>query len=515
MDTLTPTSNQDEAIRQRTEAIFSGQLDANRKQTDRMFAWLVGIQWLGGVAAAFWISPRAWEGRYSHIHIHVWVAIFLGGAISAFPIFMALARPGSVLTRHVVAVGQMLSCGLLIHLMGGRIETHFQYFGALAFLAFYCDWRVLVTASAVAAADHFFRGFYWPQSMFGVLVADWWRWLEHAGWIVFEDIFLLLAIRQNLGAMLGVAERQAKLESVYQTVERQVEERTGELKTVHRQLLEASRRSGMAEIATNVLHNVGNVLNSVNISSGMIAERVKNSDASILARAVGLMQEHRHDLGEFISLDSRGKHLPAHLAQLSEHLIAEQKAIVKELASLRENIEHIKEIVAMQQSYATFGGVKEIINVLDLVEDSMRLNEGGLNRHGVEVIREYAEVPLMNVEKHKILQILVNLLSNAKHACQESASVDKRLTIRVANGDGRLKISVMDNGIGIPPENVTRIFNYGFTTRKDGHGFGLHSCALAAKEMGGSLTMHSNAPSQGSCFTLELPCPPKERLHDK
>jgi hypothetical protein len=120
-----------------------------------------------------------------------------------------------------------------------------------------CDWRILVTASAVAAADHFLRGVHWPQSMFGVLVAPWWRWLEHVGWLMFEDIFLLLAIRQNLGKMLGVAERQAKLESVYQTVERHVEERTSELITVHKQLLEASRRSGMAEIATNVLHNVG------------------------------------------------------------------------------------------------------------------------------------------------------------------------------------------------------------------------------------------------------------------
>jgi signal transduction histidine kinase len=199
--------------------------------------------------------------------------------------------------------------------------------------------------------------------------------------------------------------------------------------------------------------------------------------------------------------------VPAHLAQLSEHLLAEQETNLRELDSLRRNVEHIKEIVAMQQNYATFGGVKEMINVADLVEDSLRLNEGALSRRQVAVVREFADVPPLNIEKHKVLQIMVNLLRNAKHACQDSERADKRLTVRVANGDGRVRISVMDNGVGIPPENLTRIFNHGFTTRKDGHGFGLHSGALAAKELGGSLTVHSDGPGQGAAFTLELPCP--------
>ena len=159
----------------------------------------------------------------------------------------------------------------------------------------------------------------------------------------------------------------------------------------------------------------------------------------------------------------------------------------------------------MQQSYATFGGVKEMINVTTLVEDALRMNVGTLSRHRVEIIREFEPVPPLNIEKHKILQILVNLLRNAKHACQDSALADRRLTVRVGNGEGRIKISVMDNGVGIPAENLTRIFNHGFTTRKDGHGFGLHSGALAAKEMGGSLTVHSAGPGKGATFTLELP----------
>jgi len=299
--------------------------------------------------------------------------------------------------------------------------------------------------------------------------------------------------------------RDSALQTARDDLEKRVEDRTRELEDTHRQLLAASRRGGMAEIATNVLHNVGNVLNSVNVSTGLITESVKKSRVSSLAKVVALLQEHTADLGTFITTDDRGKHVPAHLAQLAEHLLADQAALLGEMDSLRRNVEHIKEIVAMQQNYATFGGVKEIINVVDLVEDSLRMNEGTLNRHRVQVIREFEAVPPMNVEKHKILQILVNLVRNAKHACQESARPDKRLTVRVATADDRVKITMVDNGVGIPPENLTRIFSHGFTTRKDGHGFGLHSGALAAKEMGGSLTVYSAGAGQGATFTLELP----------
>jgi signal transduction histidine kinase len=301
--------------------------------------------------------------------------------------------------------------------------------------------------------------------------------------------------------------RDTALETARQDREKRAAERTAELEIIHKQLLEASRRGGMAEIAANVLHNVGNVLNSVNISTGLIAENVKQSRTASLARVVALLREHAPDLGTFITNDPHGKHVPAHLAQLSEQFLADQAALVGELDSLRRNIDHIKEIVAMQESYATFGGVKEMVNVAELVEDSLHMNERALSRHDVAVVREFETVPRVNVEKHKILQILVNLVRNAKYACDESGRADKRLTVRVANGAGRIRISVADNGVGIPPENLTRIFNHGFTTRKDGHGFGLHSAALAAKEMGGSLTVHSDGPGTGATFTLELPLP--------
>jgi signal transduction histidine kinase len=311
--------------------------------------------------------------------------------------------------------------------------------------------------------------------------------------------------------LMQIQTRDTALQTARDNLEKRVEERTSELESTHRQLLEASRLGGMAEIATNVLHNVGNVLNSINVSASLATDSLKKSKVANLAKVVVLLQEHEQDLGTFITSDSKGKRLPGYLAQLSENLLTGQKTTIKELDSLRGNIEHIKEIVAMQQNYAKVSGVKEIININELVEDGLHMNEGALNRHHVEVIREFENVPLINVEKHKILQILVNLMRNAKYACQDSGRLDPRMTVRVTDGAGRIKISVSDNGVGIPPENMIRIFNHGFTTRKDGHGFGLHSGALAAKEIGGSLTVHSDGVGRGATFTLELPYTTNEK----
>ncbi len=286
------------------------------------------------------------------------------------------------------------------------------------------------------------------------------------------------------------------------------------LEIMQKALMSASREAGMTEIAANVLHNVGNALTSANISLALVVDGAKNIKAPSLAKVVALMREHAGDIGTFITSDPRGKQLPAFLAQLSDALLADQKAILYELDLLQGYVKHIIEIVAMQQSYAKVSGVKEEVDVNNLIEDSLRMNAGALNRHGVEIIREYENIPLMNLDKHKLLQILVNLVRNAKYACEDSGRKDKRLILRVTVADGKLRVSVIDNGIGIPPENLTRIFSHGFTTRKGGHGFGLHGSALAVKEMGGSLSVVSDGPGQGAAFTLELPCETSEIKHE-
>src|SRR5437667_10650451 len=202
----TNTKSNDTAARRIAE-IFNEHQQEICKRTDHMFAVLMALQWIAGIAAAYWISPLAWAGGTSRIHLHIWAALVLGGAISCLPILLAVTQPGRVSTRYTIAVGQMLTGALLIHLTGGRIETHFHVFGSLAFLSFYRDWRVLIPATVVVAAGHFLRGVFWPQSVYGVLTASSWRWLEHAGWGIFERTGLFIAIRHSIGEMVGIGER--------------------------------------------------------------------------------------------------------------------------------------------------------------------------------------------------------------------------------------------------------------------------------------------------------------------
>ncbi|GAC1456091.1 MAG: hypothetical protein PVSMB6_13710 [Steroidobacteraceae bacterium] len=285
-----------------------------------------------------------------------------------------------------------------------------------------------------------------------------------------------------------------------------------ELERVHKQLLVASRQAGMAEVATNVLHNVGNVLNSVNVSASMVAERIRKSRCVGLTRVADLLNQHAGELVTFLA-GAQGRHLPVYVQELSRELVAERDAAVTELAAVRGNIEHIKEIVAMQQGYARRGGITDTLDVRTLVEDSLRMNEGAFSRHGVTIVRDFAELPLVQVDKHRVLQVLVNVIRNAKYACAEAAGGPRRVTVRTRAAAGAVTIAVIDTGVGIPTENLDRIFSHGFTTRPDGHGFGLHSAALAAKELGGSLLAASAGPGKGATFTLTLPLTPPESGH--
>jgi signal transduction histidine kinase len=194
------------------------------------------------------------------------------------------------------------------------------------------------------------------------------------------------------------------------------------------------------------------------------------------------------------------------LSELAVHLAAERDDMLRELQSLASNIEHIKEIVAAQQSYARSAGALESVHLSDLVDDALRMHDGAWTRHFVSIIREYSLTPPVLVDKHKVLQILINLLHNSKHAVDEGRPPEKRVIVRVEqHSPAAVRISVIDNGVGIPASLLPRVFEHGFTTRKGGHGFGLHSGALAAREMGGALTVHSDGPGLGAKFVLELP----------
>ncbi len=752
---------------QRAEALYKSACSQLCRDTDRIFIALMLLQWVLGMLMAVAVTPRTWIGTTPYVHIHVWAATGLGAAISSLPIALAIWAPGKTLTRHVIAIAQMLWSALLIHLSGGRIETHFHVFGSLAFLAFYRDWRVLLTATVVAATDHFVRGYAWPLSVFGTAVASPFLWLEHAAWIVFEDIFLVISCVRGMREMRLVGVREAALEATRDETEQRVRQATSQLRFLNeklnvevaerketeeslrvtqyaldhaadaafwldpedgailyandaacnslgyskaeltsrrlfdvdgrlsreswpslreelqaagrvsvesfhlradgtqfpvelvayfveledraycmvyahdlteriraeqratrlgrlvedsrneiyifdaetlqflevnrgarenlgytleelrqktaldikpqahredcgvylrrlrsgeaevasfetvqeradgsqypidvrlqlstyeerpafvamvvdvtaraamqaeheqmqRQLMDASREAGMAEIATGVLHNVGNVLNSVSVSAEMICERLRTSRVPKLVQVVDLLSTHREDLAAFLASDPRGQRVPEYLERLAEELCSEQEEHAGEIARLAEKLAHIKEIVQMQQAYAGRAGAAEPVDITALLDDAVRLNEDDWERLGVEVVRDYAEIPEICTEKHQILQVLINLVSNARKAMREAPGPG-RLHLSVRTTGTEVVVRVSDTGIGIPPENLKRIFSHGFTTSEDGHGFGLHSSAIAAKRVGGSLCGHSDGPGQGAVFTLTLP----------
>ncbi|AMZ70720.1 MULTISPECIES: DAHL domain-containing protein [Pseudomonas] len=297
-----------------------------------------------------------------------------------------------------------------------------------------------------------------------------------------------------------------QLQTSNERLEERVQERTRELMEAERELVDAARMAGMAEIATNVLHNVGNVLNSVNISAELVTRKLRNSKTIGLTKAVKMMNEHAEDLGQFITHDEKGRLLPRYFNELVDSIAAEQAVLIDELAQLTKSIDHIKEIVTTQQTYAGAARLIEPLNVSDLFEDALRMNSGALSRHHVTVIKEYQDVPAIMGDKHRLLLILINLISNAKFAMSHTSEHPREMTLGIRILDETtLCLSVKDRGEGISPENLARIFNHGFTTRKDGHGFGLHSCALAAVEMNGRLYVHSDGPGQGALFTLEVP----------
>lgn len=306
-----------------------------------------------------------------------------------------------------------------------------------------------------------------------------------------------------------IRKRTMELSERNEELVHEIEERKraqAEVQELHNQLLDASRRAGMAEVATGVLHNVGNVLNSVNVSANLIRDQVLESKVGGLAKAAELMTAQGEALGRFIQEDPKGRQLPGYLVKLADHMTSQQRVMADELSRLTANIEHIKEIVQVQQSYGMAVGVIQQLRPQDVMEEALRLNAASLQRHTVDIERHFADLPAMPLDRHKLLQILVNLISNAKHATDESNLPQRLIVVSIELvDDKRIRFTIRDNGTGISEENLKHIFQHGFTTKKNGHGFGLHSAANAATEMKGTLTVSSPGVGQGATFILTLP----------
>jgi signal transduction histidine kinase len=281
-----------------------------------------------------------------------------------------------------------------------------------------------------------------------------------------------------------------------------------EKEKLYQQLMNASRQAGMADVASSVLHNVGNVLNSINVSTDTLLKTLKKPMVGDVCRIASLFHEHQDNLQEFLTADPKGKQIPSYLGLVAESLSGSHQTIQGELDSLVKKVDHIKQVIMSQQDIARAGNIREPSSSEDLMEQALLMALPEPDKYRIQVVHEYSPVPMMMTDRHQVLQVLVNLITNAKNAMVEHSGSTRRLTLRIGVFSERhsfARFEVVDTGCGIKPENLTRLFSQGFTTRKAGHGLGLHSAAIVAKNLGGALQAHSAGEGQGATFTLDLP----------
>ncbi len=435
MPTIAPVSNSPD----RRKEIFNHYYNQVAIRTDRMFGVLFIFQWLLAIAFALWITPRTWIGEDSRIHLHVYASVFLGGVTAIFPIYLAKTQPGHPMNRFVIAIAQMIYSILFVHLTGGRIETHFHIFGSLAFLAFYRDFRPVLLATIITALDHLVRGFYFPESVYGVASATPWRALEHAGWVIFEDVVLFFMIRDMIALLEEIADRQLKVEAALSSVEEVVMERTAELKksqdlvTEQQQALAvSSKMSALGEMAGGVAHEI-------------------NTPLAIIGMRLELLHENLLD-GSYTV-----------------------ETIKESLAVIQKTTDRIGKIVKGLKFFATDGRREEMrrCSIKDLVDETTSFCKEKFSNHGVDLqINTHSPVELFGeCRSVEISQVILNLLNNAFDAIQGSDKMWVKIDTRDLGND--VEIAVTDSGLGIPDAIQKKLMQPFFTTKDVGKGTGL------------------------------------------
>jgi signal transduction histidine kinase len=421
------------------EQRFREMRDANYRRTDRLFGVLMIGQFLFALFLALVVSPYSWSGPDRSIHIHVWIALGLGAVVSAMPLALVALQPGHAITRNVVAVAQMMWSAILIHLTGGRIETHFHVFGSLAFLAFYRDWRILVPATIVVASDHFLRQQFWPESVFGLSNPAWWRFLEHAGWVVFEDVILFTSCIVGVREMREVGLRRAETEAVQEA------------------LVRTEKLAAVGQLAASVGHELRNPLAAVRTAATYVGKRLKDGKAS----------------------DPK---VPQFMGVIERELGACTKIISDLLDFARERAPDFAPCP-----------------LRNLVEDAIALVPP---RRAVELVNEVPDdLPVPNLDKDQFRQVVVNLVQNAVEAMQPETG--GRVVVSGLRHGQAIRLSVADNGPGMPQDTLSRVFEPLFTTKTKGTGLGLAIVHNILRRHGAEVSVESEL-GKGTTFHVDI-----------
>ncbi|WP_200269441.1 response regulator [Luteolibacter pohnpeiensis] len=463
-----------------------------------MFACLLFVEWLACIAMVIWLTPLTWLGGVSKINPHVWAAVILGGLVTLPPILLIWKQPGKVLNRHIIAFAQMISSALMIHLSGGRIEFHFHIFGSLAFLSFYRDWRVLVTASLVVLVDHYFRGVYWPMSVFGTMLSSSWRWLEHGGWVVFEDIFLIYACLYGQKEMKEVCHRRAQLEIHQGEVERRVELRTRELATAN------------AALEEQVQHRI--LIERELVAAKEAAEAGSMAKSEFLAN---MSHEIRTPMNGVLGMTS---------LLLDTPLDEQQRGFTE---TIRDSADSLLTIINDILDFSKIEAGRIDLEVIPVclrstVEDAIDLLSKQAEEKGLDLIYyiDEAAPEWFLGDVTRLRQVLVNLISNAIKFTHKGEVLVEVESVKIDPPEGsspnqtwhQLEFRVIDTGIGIPKDRMNRLFQLfsqvdaSTTRRYGGTGLGLAICRQLTELMGGTIGVDSeDGKGSNFHFTIQIP----------